>query len=400
MHSHKQFMKYSQKGGRKAVTGHAPTKSSSAAKARILIVDDEATIRRTVTAYLTRVGYTVAAASNDGEALSMCEQQAFAVVLTDLKIPTMGGEALLERLKSCTPSPDVIITTAYSTVASAIRILKAGAYDYVLKPFQLADVGSVIHRCLERRKLQQDLDVERRLRAELLRFSLADRNAQEQDRRRIARDLHDGVAQLLVGVRMHIDLAEAALENALPVRPQLEQGRILLTQALQEIREVAWKLRPTVLDDVGLASALEDLTKNVAQRAAVQISLQLAADLPPLSAPVETALYRIAQEALSNSLQHAQASQISVQLQTCSDEIQLIISDNGCGLETTQEDISSPVDSFHKPHERRGLGLWNMRERTREIGGTYTLRSRPGQGVAICVTIPRSLAVATRELHE
>ncbi|MBM4257902.1 MAG: response regulator [Deltaproteobacteria bacterium] len=394
-------MRYYMKAVRKNLNPQTPSSTPSLTTDAILVVDDEATIRKLVTNYLARCGYQVTAARSGREALDLCAHQTFAIVLTDLKMPTLGGEELLEHLKVCAPTTDVIVTTGYPTIESAIRTLKGGAYDYILKPFQLADVENAVQRCLERRRLQQDLDVERRLRTELQRFSLAVRHGQEQERRRIARDLHDSVAQLLVGVRMHLDFAEAALEGVTPARAQIEQCRTVLSQALQEVREVAWTLRPTVLDDIGLVSALQDLTTTLARRSSVHILLQLTSDLPPLSALVETALYRIAQEALSNCLQHPQASQISVQLGVGQGVVQLFISDNGCGMELRSEDTGQSGHGFDPPREeRRGLGLWNMRERALEIGGTYTLRSSPRRGVEIRVTVPLSLATENGQPHE
>lgn len=214
------------------------------------------------------------------------------------------------------------------------------------------------------------------------------RNAQEDERKRIARELHDGVAQLLVSARIHLDLADGKKKNPALVRSQLAQSRTLLAQALRDIRSLVWTLRPPVLNDMGLVDALHDLAANFTQNTATVVSLSYDKTIPRLSPEVETALYRITQEALSNSVQHAHASQVTVTLQTYGESLHLAVIDNGQGLAAKEPLPGSGADNFASEWERRGLGLQNMRERAAEINGEFLLHSTPGQGVEIRVIVP------------
>lgn len=214
------------------------------------------------------------------------------------------------------------------------------------------------------------------------------RNVQEDERKRIARELHDGVAQLLVSARIHLDLADGKKNDPTSVRSQLTQSRTLLAQALRDIRSLVWTLRPSVLNDMGLVDALRDLATNFTQNTAMVVSFFCNTEIPRLSPEKETALYRIAQEALSNSIQHAHASQVTVTLQTCGEKLHLVVVDNGLGLTTKEPSPEAWASNVANVQERRGLGLQNMRERAAEIGGELLLRSTPGQGVEIRVGVP------------
>jgi len=123
---------------------------------KILVVDDEASIRETTQRFLVLAGYSVTTMAGGAEAIEACRQNPFALVLTDLKMPGMSGEELLHHIKEITPTTDVVIMTGYPTLESAILTLKAGAYDYLLKPFELAELEKVVQRCLERQRLKTE----------------------------------------------------------------------------------------------------------------------------------------------------------------------------------------------------------------------------------------------------
>lgn len=367
---------------------------------RILIVDDETSIRRIAQRSLSLAGYSVTAVASGTEAVEACRHNHFALVLTDLKMPGMSGEELLHKIKEMTPTTDVIIMTAYPALESAIRTLKAGAYDYVLKPFELADLEKVVQHCLERQRLERELGAERHLRqkleelnrvnaqlykegeqkrAELQRLSAELRHAQENERRRMARELHDGVAQILSSLSIHIDLLDNLVTGLPSAKERLGQIKLLLEQALNEVRGLVWTMRPPALDDLGLPDALRGLVANLSRDGRIDIALQIDDSLPALAPIVATTLYRIIQEALSNVLQHSHASQVSVHLGTTNGTLHLTITDNGQGFDPAALALVS--------QDRRGIGLWSMRERAEEVGGTFSLRSAPGQGTTIVVTI-------------
>jgi two-component system sensor histidine kinase UhpB len=202
--------------------------------------------------------------------------------------------------------------------------------------------------------------------------------AQEEERYRLARELHDEAAQALTSLLVHLRLLERAHEPA-EAQKRVQELRDLTAGALEDVRRVALDLRPTILDDLGLGAALEwridELNKHGGSSAAVTIS-GLESRLPP---DVALALYRVAQEALSNASRHAQAATIAVMLAGSPRQVTLEICDDGVGF-----DPSAPAaDNTH-----HGLGLLGMRERMRMIGGELAIYSAPGQGTRITARAP------------
>jgi signal transduction histidine kinase len=182
-------------------------------------------------------------------------------------------------------------------------------------------------------------------------------------------------------------LAEKELDETSTAQTHIQQASDILSQAMTEMRQLIWTLRPTALDDMGLVPALHELVNTFATKSSVTISLQGDEHLPHLPPATETALYRIAQEAIANSLQHAQATQISVALRQHQETIHLTIIDDG--TRTTKRSPSEVNSENREPHPHlRGLGLWSMQERAAEIGGTFSIHTIPGQGTEVMVSAP------------
>lgn len=383
----------------------------------ILVVDDEAMICTMVQRFLTHAGYSVSTAATAADALRLCRERAFAVVLTDLKMPEMSGTDLVGHLRALYPTTEIVVITGYPTLESAIHTLRQGVADYILKPFTFDALQSVVVRCLERRRLRSELVSERQLRqeleeanrvnarlrheaeqnaVELRRLSVALRDAQEAERQRIARDLHDSIVQSLSLMAIRLDLLDAMGGTAPSLQQPLVEIRDLLAQTLDDARNLVWTLRPRVLDDLGLTDALAQLVENTSRLAALDISLQMAESLPPLSSAVTTALYRISQEALANVIQHARATAARVQVECLADVLRLTITDNGQGFEVTRV-AQAGQRSSTAPLPHRGLGLWSMRERVTEVAGTIDIHSTLGQGTRITVELPSAPSAQPRE---
>jgi signal transduction histidine kinase len=199
--------------------------------------------------------------------------------------------------------------------------------------------------------------------------------AQEGERRRIAFDLHDGLAQLIVSAKQHIDTADDLwTSDGAGARGELRRGLARLDQALTETRRVLMALRPPVLDALGLEGALRRLLDEAAAEGGCATGLS--ATLGPRRMPlaVETAVYRIAQEAIVNALRHSRTPRIDVTLAARADAVELEVRDGGCG--------------FVEAGRGRGLGLTSMRERARLLGGTLTIVSRPAAGTAVRAAVP------------
>ena len=205
-------------------------------------------------------------------------------------------------------------------------------------------------------------------------------HAQEEERKRIARELHDELGQALasfmVGLR-NVEVARTPQE----MRERLEEMRSAVAITLERARRLAFDLRPSVLDDMGLVPALKRFLNDYQQRFGIQVSLE-APNLNGvrLAPEVETAVYRIVQEALTNAARYAQCAHISVLLQTRDNMLSVIVEDDGCGFNV--EDVMSQKVG------QTSLGLYGMIERAQLLGGTLDIESSPGGGTTIYLRVP------------
>jgi two-component system, NarL family, sensor histidine kinase UhpB len=194
---------------------------------------------------------------------------------------------------------------------------------------------------------------------------------QEGERRRIARELHDEVGQTLTGVMLQVE----GLAGTIPeqYREQLDELRETARQGTEEVRRIVRQLRPEALEDLGLRSALAALTTAFGEQARIKVVRRLD-DGPPLSEEHELVIYRIAQEALTNVVRHADASQVEVRLQRTEEQVVLTVRDDGRGL---------PADAAASAH-----GILGMRERAMLIGADVTITSPPSGGTEVRLAIP------------
>ena len=207
--------------------------------------------------------------------------------------------------------------------------------------------------------------------------------AQETERGRVARELHDHITQLLCAILVHSQTLVNNLTVRGPAKREALKLRALLGQAAEEVERISRDLRPSVLAELGLSLVLRDTSTKFAARTGVSVKLagvQLTARLP---AATELALYRIFQEALKNVEQHAHAQQVTVRLTQLGDCVQLVITDDGVGFDLEQPD--------GKGHGPAGLGLISMRERATYLGGAVEIKSIQRAGTAIAVRIPLPL---------
>jgi signal transduction histidine kinase len=213
--------------------------------------------------------------------------------------------------------------------------------------------------------------VESEMRGEVLRRSIA---AQEDERRRIARELHDETAQALTAVLLGLGQLESAteLESARSSAARLGEQ---VSETLRELRRIAMSLRPTVLDDFGLVAAVEQLAKQRPGTEAARISFDHAPLDRRLDSAAETAVYRIVQEALTNAVKHSGASEIRVDIRPEGDVLEAKVVDDGSGF-----DIEGP--------RSEGLGLAGMRERAELVGGSLAIASQPGEGTTVVLRFP------------
>jgi two-component system sensor histidine kinase UhpB len=222
--------------------------------------------------------------------------------------------------------------------------------------------------------LNMMLDSAESYRARLREVAARALNAQEEERRRIAQELHDGIAQTLTALRVRLRVARSAEGDERA--EALERIGADIGAATEEIRRIAQGLRPPALDMLGLSPAIESYARTVAEASGLAIQTDIAATDGALSPAAELALYRIVQEALSNAARHSGASAARVDLEVTRDAVQAVVSDDGCGF-SVQDEMS-----------RGGLGLFGMQERGAYLGGVVEIESTPGRGTRVRVTIP------------
>lgn len=218
----------------------------------------------------------------------------------------------------------------------------------------------------------------RRLEAERRRTSSAALRAQEEERARLARDLHDEVNQALTGVLLRL---EAARESAPPeLEAELGETRSLANQAMEELLSLARQLRPTALDDLGLEAAVAGQVEELGRHRETETRFEAEGDFSDLDGDVQLVVYRVAQEALSNAARHSEAGSIDVALHRRGGGVELKVSDNGRG--------------FSFAAAETGLGIAGMRERALLVDGEVEIHSRPGEGTTVWLRIEPQTEVA------
>jgi len=205
--------------------------------------------------------------------------------------------------------------------------------------------------------------------------------AQEEERKRVAREIHDGPAQSLANVVFRVELCEKLMEVDL-VRTKEELGELkqIVKNGLQEVRRIIFDLRPMALDDLGLAPALNRFRETFQEREGIQVELTIIGVERQLHSSLEIALFRLIQESLSNIKKHAQAKEAIVRLEFAPNKINVMVEDRGKGF---------AVDKFYNEvREQESFGLLGMQERVKILGGEMQVKSTPGKGTKVIIGLP------------
>lgn len=242
---------------------------------------------------------------------------------------------------------------------TTIDLLRPGSRPRVTGGGGIADLIRTFNTMLDRLENERTASTARVL------------SAQEAERRRISQELHDEVGQSLTAVLL--ELKRLADEAPSPVAEELRQVQESTRESLDEIRRLARRLRPGVLEELGLISALKALTTEIPAHSGLDVRCQLDNDLPSLSEEAELVLYRIAQESITNTVRHARATRLELTLHHDPTGVRLRIRDDGRGLGTAPEE---------------GAGLRGMRERALLVGAEVTIGPSPDSGTEVCLHVP------------
>ncbi len=274
---------------------------------------------------------------------------------------------LAERQRRMDASTSAFRAAGERMLAIVIGLSVVAAVVSILRVLRLQARAEQQHRATERAE------------AELRRLSRKLVGTQEEERRNLARELHDEVGQTITALRVELGNVEklrSGPEDAF--RSHLEEAKELAAQTLRSVRSIATGLRPAVLDDLGVAPALEWQAREFTRRTGIPVEVVIDGLPEQLPEGHRTCLYRIVQEALTNCARHSEASSIRVALHTDNSRLSLVVQDNGRGFEPTGTRL--PPSG--------GLGLVGIGERVRELGGEVTIQSQPGKGTVLKTTIP------------
>ena len=350
-------------------------------KVNILMVDDQPGKLLTYEAILGDLGENLIKANSSREALDQLLKHEIAVVLMDVSMPEMNGfdlAAMIRQHPRYQKTAIIFISAVHLTDIDKLTGYARGAVDYVSVPFvpELLRAKVAVFAELHRKARQMES-----LNAELRRLSSMLISTQDEERRRIARDLHDGLGQDLTAVKLMVESIIASSQASDKMYQAAIDLRTLAERMIQDIRNMSYLLHPPMLDEIGLNFALSWYLDGFSKRSGINTTLEITPrEFPRLSSDMETAIFRVVQEALTNVLRHAKAQSARVQLSRSNSEVCLIVKDDGKGV---SEDILEC-----KPGSL-GVGIAGMKQRVKEFGGDLQLH-HADPGTVIEVTIPLS----------
>ncbi len=283
----------------------------------------------------------------------------------------------LERAGAPAQHASVPLRTSSGIAGLMNLVLPAGRLFGHRELALLATVGGEIGLAIEKMQLLEELAAKERIRGELIKRILT---VQEDERRRIARELHDETGQALSALIVNLDMVRATVEDQPRTSEALDRLKGLAEGTLEEVRKLIYDLRPTVLDDLGLTAALRWYAQAQLEPRGVEVAFTIRLGETRLDPVVETTLFRIAQEAMWNIVKHSGATRAEVELRLAGDRVRLRVHDNGRGFRLDGERPFEPL--------RGGLGLGGMRERASLIGGAVSVRSNEGHGTEVTAELP------------
>jgi signal transduction histidine kinase len=264
-------------------------------------------------------------------------------------------------------------------MAAYARRVASGDYDIQVPPNpvrELRDMGAAFNEMVQQISRYQ---------AGLRQYVAAITYTQEEERRRIARDLHDDTVQSLIAIGQRLELARDTVpEHPTDAVEQLRDLRRMITRTIDSVREFSRDLRPTALEDLGLVAALQHLVNTLCPSSSVEVAFSIEGSPEGLSPDMEVTIYRIVQEALTNVRKHAGATQVQLQTQFLPDTVQITIRDNGVGF-SVPEEMAELASEGH-------FGLMGIKERAQLFGGQATIEST--DGTTLLVTLPRQLRIS------
>lgn len=360
---------------------------------KILLVDDNPVVLLKVASALRAANYQVIEAANGAECLRLAEQETPELVLLDVMLPDINGVELCRQIKARPPLRSVFVVLFSGTETSGERQatgLEAGADGYIARPIENRELVARVQAMLRIQRAEAALrraneELEERVAERTAELTAAnDRlravslklfEVQEAERRFIAQELHDEIGQLLTGLKLVLERNPD--DRGLNTR--MNEALQLIKELLERVRTLSVNLRPQMLDELGLLPALEWLFGRYQKQSGILVLFQHSPMTERLPANLETAVFRVAQESLTNVARYAGVKEVKVRLLVDAACVVLQVADEGKGFDAAAAEAA-----------RNSSGLAGMRERALLLGGEFTLESEPGHGTRVTMELPRT----------
>ena len=379
------------------------------ARPTILAVDDNDAIRYSLTRYLRDGGYAVIEARTGAEAIELARQEPILITL-DINLPDMDGFEVCRRLKNDPATSEIpILHISASCVESEhkVRGLDGGADAYLAEPIDRDELLATVNALLRMRQAQREArrqageaekareelrTINERLesRVKLRTAELEHRNleiqelssrllqAQDEERRRVSRELHDSTGQVLVALSMNLTRLKYEIDPSNSEAERLINDTVTLVEEMsQQLRTMSYLLHPPLLDEAGLASAVKLYVEGFANRSPIDIRLEVPKDLGRLPQDMEITIFRLIQESLTNIHRHSGSKTAVIRVVRGEQEVRIEVEDEGKGLTSSQNGSES----------RPGVGIPGMKERVRRFGGTLDVSSN-ASGTRVRANLP------------
>lgn len=396
---------------------------TSSSEATIMIVDDNHQNLRLLSGILSNRGYRVRIAPGGTMALKSIEKSLPDLILLDIMMPDIDGYTVCKQLKADEKTSDIpiIFISALNEVFDKVQAFSVGGIDYITKPFEIEEVlvrvkTHVTFRIMQKQQQQQNeylqKQITERQRAEtalreahdVLEQRVQERTSellqvnkklqrltrqmtmiQEEERRRLSRELHDEANQSLTAIMITLQLMQDDMSNFNEtIHQRLNEALHMTSSTMDRLRSLAHNLRPPALDTLGLETVIEEMCSIFGQRTDIYINV-VTTKLPKLTNETRICFYRFVQEALSNIVKHSQASHVWVTLNHDEESVSITVEDNGQGVDLNM--------LLYGTKQLQGIGLLGMQERLESLNGVLEMDSAVGQGLRIVASIAWENAV-------
>ena len=352
-------------------------------KVNILLVDDHPAKLLSYEVILNPLGQNLIQARSGQEALDCLLKNDIAVVLTDVSMPELDGFQLAALIRDHPRFHDtaiIFISGVHLTDVDRLKGYELGAVDYVSVPIIPELLRAKVKVFVDLHRKTRELEL---LNAEMQKLSTAVMKLRDEEGRRIARELHDGLGQELTAAKMAIARIQTASDLSI-AHGKATEANDRVDSAIKQVRSMSHLLHPPLLDEIGLYSALEIYADGLTQRSGINTTIVVEpSDFPRLSSGVEIAIFRIIQEALTNVFRHSRGQNATVTLVAAGKRVVVKIRDDGAG-------ISEKIKNFQPGSI--GVGLSGMRQRVKELGGELIIHdANPGTIVEAVLPIPANV---------